>query len=170
MTPLTQNIRPASLQKKGWNEREIARAERFVNVPRPHDTHFSKIVFWSALIVIIFANFMVSLVLIPFLLVFHDALLYSIIVLLAGMIGFLYKHLITDIGHLEQKHHIWASIIIPLIAAVNMIIVVLIANDFITQLETTSDLQNPWLIAAVFSLVLIIPYVFQLFAGKKPNK
>src|SRR3989344_2868545 len=169
MTPQTKNVQPASLQKKGWNEREIARAERFVNVPRPYDTHFSKIVFCSALIVIIFANFIVSLVLIPFLLVFHDALLYSIIVLLAGTIGFLYKHLITDIGHLEQKHHIWASILIPLIAAANMIVVVFIANEFITKMETVSDLQNPWLIAAVFSLVLIVPYVLQSLS-KKMNR
>lgn len=165
MTPL-KNVQPAALKQKGWNEREIAKAERLVNVPRPQDTHFSKIVFWSALLVIIFANFITSLVLIPFLIVFHDVLLYSIIILLAGSIGFLYKLLITDIGHLEQKHHIWASILIPLIAAVNMIVVVLVANQFIAEVEDVSALQNPWLIAATFSIVLIIPYLLHLLRRK----
>ncbi|MBI2102975.1 hypothetical protein HYT55_03995 [Candidatus Woesearchaeota archaeon] len=147
MTP-TKNVQPATLQRKGWNEREIAKAERLVNTPRSYDTHFSKIVFWSALIVIIFANFIASLVLIPFLLVFHDVLLYSIVILLAGSIGFLYKLLITDIGHLEQKHHLWASILVPLIAAVNMIIMVIVANQFIAEVENASALQSPWLVAA----------------------
>lgn len=165
MTP-QKNVQPSALKQKGWNEREIAKAERLVNVPRPHDTHFSKIVFWSALVVIIFANFIASLVLIPFLIVFHDVLLYSIIILLAGSIGFLYKLLITDIGHLEQKHHIWASIIIPLIAAANMIVVVLVANQFIAEVEDASALQNPWLIAATFSIVLIIPYLLHLLRRK----
>lgn len=163
----TKNVQLTALQKKGWNDREIAKAERLVNIPRPHDTHFSKIVFWSALLVIIFANFIVSLVLIPFLLVFHDLLLYSIIVLLAGSIGFLYKLLITDIGHLEQKHHLWASILIPLIAAANMILVVIVANQFIKEIGTTSSPQNPWIIAAVFALVLIIPYLLGLFKKTK---
>ena len=165
MTP-TKNVQPAALQRKGWNEREIAKAERLVNTPRPHDIHFSKIVFWSALIVIIFANFIASLVLIPFLLVFHDVLLYSIVILLAGSIGFLYKLLITDIGHLEQKHHIWASILIPLIAAVNMVIMVLVANQFIAEVENASALQNPWLVAATFSIALIIPYLLHQLRKK----
>ncbi|MBI4151488.1 hypothetical protein HY496_00830 [Candidatus Woesearchaeota archaeon] len=156
------NVQPAILQKKGWNDREIAKAERFINVPRPQDTYFSKIVFWSALMVIIFANVIVSLVLIPFLIVFQNVILYSIIILLAGSIGFLYRLLITDIGHLEQKHHIWAGILIPLIAAVNMVVVVLVSNSFIRDVAKTSTPQNPWLIAALFSAALIIPYFLHL--------
>lgn len=162
----TKNVQLNALQRKGWNERELAKAERLVNLPCQHDTHFSKIVFWSALIVIIFANLIVSLALIPFLLVFHGVILYSIIALLAGSIGFLYKLLITDIGHLEQKHHLWASLIVPLVAAANLIVVVLIANQFIKEVENASAVQNPWLIAAVFSVVLVIPYLVHVIQRK----
>ncbi len=155
-------VQPTALRRKGWNEREIAKAERIVNVPQPHDSHFSRIVFWSALIVIIFANLVVSLVLIPFFIIFHAWMLYSIIILLAGSIGFLYNLLITDIGHLQRKHHVWAGIIVPIIAAANMIIMVLVANQFIAETHTQTATQSPWLIAAVFSGVLILPYLFGL--------
>ncbi len=165
--PLTKNVQLTALQKKGWNERELAKADRLVNLPRPQDVHFSKIVFWSALVVIIFANLIVSLALVPFLLVFHGAILYSIIILLAGSIGFLYKLLIMDIGHLEQKHHILAGFIVPLIAAANLVVVVLIANQFIEEVENASAVQNPWLIAAIFSGVLIIPYLAHVIFKQK---
>lgn len=155
-------VQPAALQRKGWNEREIAKVERLVNLPLSHDAHFSKIVFWSALIVIIFANLIVSLVLIPFFIIFHAWILYSIIILLAGSIGFLYSLLIKDIGHLQRKHHVWAGIIVPLIAAANMVIMVLVANQFIAETHAQTAVQSPWLIAAIFSGVLILPYLFSL--------
>ncbi len=159
-------VQTTALRRKGWNEREIAKAERIVNIPQSHDAHFSRIVFWSALIVIIFANLVVSVVLIPFFIIFHAWILYSIIILLAGSIGFLYNLLITDIGHLQRKHHIWAGILVPLIAAVNMIIMVLVANQFITETHTQTTVQSPWLIAAIFSGVLILPYLFGLLRKK----
>ena len=114
------------LKEKGWSEKEIVHAEEALNRAERHDVHFSKIVFWSALIVTIFGNFIVSLVLIPFLIVLNKFVLYAVVVLLAGSIGFLYKLLITDIGHLEKKHHIAASIFVPLIAIANIVGMVIV--------------------------------------------
>ena len=54
-----------TLKQKGWNEQEIKHAEAILHKEQKHDAHFSKIVFWSALVTIIFANLLVSLVLIP---------------------------------------------------------------------------------------------------------
>ena len=51
--------RKMDLQEKGWNENEIKKAESILEKEEKHDTHFSKIVFWSALVVIIFANLLV---------------------------------------------------------------------------------------------------------------
>ncbi len=146
--------------QQGWNDAEINRAQAILNDTQPHDIYLSKIVFWSALIVIIFANLLVSLVLIPFITVFKSWMLYSIVILLAGTIGFLYNFLITDIGHLERHHHVLASIIVPLIALLNVILTVTISNNIITELKINNSQHNPWLLSIVFVIAFILPYLF----------
>ena len=159
------------LKEKGWSEEEIIKAESALNRAEKQDIHFSKIVFWSALIVTIFGNFIVSLILIPFLIVLNKWVLYAIVVLLAGSIGFLYKLLIMDIGHLEKKHHLFASILVPLIALINMVGMVLVSNRFIRDLNVENVQHNPIIVAIVFAVVLILPYVlskiFSIFRNKK---
>ena len=145
------------LKEKGWSEREILHAEEELEKAVGHDVHFAKIVFWSALIVIVFANFLVSVVLIPFLLAFNPWYLYGVVVVFGGMIGFLYRFLVNDIGHLEKKHHIWAGILVPIIALANMAIMILVGNRYATDLNIQT--QNPWLVAGVFAVAFILPYL-----------
>jgi len=163
--------RPHELAKKGWNDTEIRRAESILNKAEHHDVFFSRIVFWTAIIIIVFTNLILSLVLIPFLIVFSSWILYSIIILLAGAIGFLYNYLITDIGHLERKHHIAASIIVPLIALVNMILMIYVSNQFIKDLKVKNPLHDPWLISIIFVLAFILPFIIDqirlYFSSKK---
>src|SRR3989344_4916592 len=146
------------LVEKGWMEHEIQKAESILEKKDPHQLHFSKMVFWSSLIVIIFGNLIVSLVLIPFLVFLTENALYMIVSLLALCIGFLYNLLITDLGHLEQKHHIMASIIVPVIAIGNLVVMVSAANQFEVQLGI-DNFHNPWKIAIIFAVVLMIPFM-----------
>ncbi len=147
------------LQRKGWAEEEIRTAEAALNQAGQYDRHFSKIVFWSALVVVVFANIIVSLVLIPFLIVLNQWLLYTLVVVLAGTVGFLYNFLVMDISHLERKHHLLAAVLLPLLALGNLLAVVLIANRFITELNVNNPLHVPWVIAVVFAVAFILPYV-----------
>ena len=154
------------LSSKNWHDKEIKQAEKILERTEKHDVFFSKIIFWSALIVIIFANLIVSLVLIPFLIVLNQWVLYFTVVILAGTIGFLYTFLITDIGHLEKKHHILAGIIVPVLALANMTIMVIVSNRFIADLKINNPAHNPWLIAIVFVVAFILPYFIGLFRGQ----
>ncbi len=146
------------LLKKGWQEKEIKKAESILEKEEHHDVFFSKIVFWSALVVTVFANLLISLILIPFLVVLDSWFLFSIIILLGGMIGFLYNFLITDIGHLKKTHHLLAGIILPIIALGNMIMMVFVANRFAVDLKI-KNMHNPWLIGLVFALAFIFPFI-----------
>lgn len=146
-------------KKEGWSEAEIKKAESILEKERKHDVHFSKIVFWSALVVVVFANLIVSLVLIPFLIVLNKWMLYFIVVLLGGMVGFLYNFLITDIGHLNRKHHILAGVIIPILALVNLVLMVLVSNRFIADLQVENTLHNPWIVSIVFVVAFVLPYL-----------
>ncbi len=155
-----------ALLNKGWHEAEIKKAETLLEQTEKHDVFFSKIIFWSALVVIVFANLIVSLILIPFLIVLNKWLLYILIVVLAGTIGFLYNFLVLDIGHLEKKHHLLAGIIVPLLGLINVIIMVIISNQFIKDLKVQNTTHNPWIIALVFAVAFIAPYLIDRFRSK----
>ena len=159
------------LEQKGWNTQDILHAQKIVEKNDKQDIFFSKIVFWSALVIIIFANIIVSLILIPFLIVLNNVILYSVIALLALVVGFLYNFLITDIGRLGKKHHRAAAVIIPLLGIINMVVVVLISNRFITDVKAQNAPHNPWVAAIVFVVAFIVPYlVDQIVQEFKPKK
>ncbi len=147
------------LQEKGWTPIEIKRAEAVLEHAKERDVFFSKIVFWSALLVIVFANLVVTLVLIPFLVVLNHWTLYGIIVLLAGMVGFLYNFLIADIGYLEKKHQRWASVLVPLIAFANVAVMVFVANRFRADLPVQNAPHDPLAISLIFGVAFILPYI-----------
>ena len=147
------------LRQKGWNEPDIKHAEVVLERATRYDQHFSKIVFWSALVVIVFANVIVSLILIPFLMVLTPGLLYALIIVLAGTVGYLYNFLITDIGHLQRKHHLWAGILVPLLAIANMLVIVWLSNRFIGELRVKNLPHNLWIASLVFAVAFILPYV-----------
>ena len=156
-------LKTTLLKEKGWTEQEIERAKNIIEKHEWHDVFFSKIVFWSALLVTIFANLLVSLILIPFLIVLNEWVLFSVVALLGLMIGFVYNFLITDIGHLEKKHHVWAGIILPIITLANLAVMVIYSNRFITELKVNNPLHNPWLIAGLFSIAFILPFLIARF-------
>ena len=159
--------RKLELKEKGWTEKDLHKAQKLLEEERTHDAHFSRIVFWSALVVTIFANIVVSLILIPFLIFIAPWALYTIVILLGGSIGFLYELLITDIGHLKTKHHISASVVLPLIAVVNVAVMVIVANTVIAEGTVTSSPHNPWIVAIVFAVAFILPYVFLSIKKKR---
>ena len=159
------------LQKKGWTEEEISKAESILDISKHHDIHFSKIVFWSALAVIVIGNILVSLVLLPFLIVFKSWLLYGFFSVIALVMGSLYNFLITDIGHLEKKNHIIATIIIPIIAIVNLVVIVLISNNFISRLPVDNVPHNQWVLSILFAVAFVLPFLFhKLWKGIKEKK
>ncbi len=154
MTATTDYTR---LSQKGWSIPEIARIKQASAHSEQYDKHFSKIVFGSALLVIVFANIIASLVLIPVLVALTNVLLYAIVVVLGGTMGFLYYFLIRDIGHLERKHHLLAGIIVPVLALTNLALVVLWSNRFIGDIGVKNEPHNAWLLGVVFAVALIVP-------------
>ncbi len=142
------------------NEAEIRKAERELKDVTVYDSHLTKIVFWSAIFVIVLGNIIAAFVLIPLFVTQSAVLLYGTVIVLAGLIGFLYNFLIRDIAQLQKKHHITAGIIIPLIALTNIAI---IAQRF------PEGGQNPLLIGILFAAVFILPSVGS-WIGRKKNR
>ncbi len=152
-------ITKTRLHQKGWDDAQIQKAEAVLERDLRYDIQFSRIVFWSAIVVIVFANILVAGVLIPILIALNEWVLYGTVIILAGTVGFLYNFLITDIGHLEKKHHIWAGVLVPILALGNIIAVVLLSNRFIEDAHIQNVEQNPYLIGLLFAVAFILPYI-----------
>jgi hypothetical protein len=153
-------LKKLELKAKGWEEKEIRRAEEILDRAEAQDVFFSRLVFWTAIIVIVFANLMVSLVLVPVLTFFSPIALYSILTVLALCIGFVYNFLIMDVKHLETKHHVIAGMLLPAIALANLAAVVYFSNRMIEKSNLATVEHNPWVIGIVFAVVFILPSLF----------
>ncbi|MBI4980466.1 hypothetical protein HZC30_02815 [Candidatus Woesearchaeota archaeon] len=152
-------FRRLELQAKGWSDAELRKAEQILERAEKQDIFLSRLAFWSAVAVVIISNIIVSLVLVPFLVFFQPWALYLILILLAILVGWVYNFLITDVRHLERKHHILGGIIVPLIALGNMALIVIMAQKFLEKGAINSTNVNPWVMGIVFGVVFIIPSI-----------
>ena len=142
-----------------WAQKDILKAEKVLKKFSRQDVFYGRLVFWSAIFVVVIANLLVSVILIPFLAVLNKWFLDLILVMMALVMGFIYNFLITNIGHLEDHHHILAAIIVPVIAVANVFFVVQIANMMIESVQIANARQNPWIIGILYGGFFILPYV-----------
>lgn len=157
---------------KGWTEKEVQKAESILDQVHEHEVRFSKIVFWTALAVVILGNAIISLALVPFLIGLQSRWVFAIVGALGLLMGFLYNYLIIDIQHLEQKHHLIAGILLPLIALVNVFGIVLVANKLLktAKFAQAAAPLNPWLVGVVFAVAFVVPTVMDRIRLKLHEK
>jgi len=154
-----------NLKRKGWHEDDINKVLDILYSEEKSKKHeyykreMNKIVYWSSLLVLAIANLVIAIVLIPILIVFTSSFaLYTIIIVTAFFFGILVNILITDVEHIERKHHLFAFVFIPVIGLITFIISVSIANSVSAMLEMNLE-HNPIVVGLVYVVVFIIPYV-----------
>jgi len=156
------------LVEKGWDKKDINKTLKIIEKAKankhPHIKILDKSVYWISLIVAIIGNIIISISLIPVLLALRNFQLYLIVITMGIAFGLLFELLIRTIEHLETKHHIFLSIIIPINAVINIIVIILFSN----RLEGAINIQNPVLIGVVYAVAFILPYsIYQLFLKNK---
>ena len=147
------------LEKIGWEKKEIEKAVQLISNAKKTNTEFKfleKRVFWILLVVLVAANFAISVGLVPALIALKGAFLYLIIIVLGISFGFLFELVIRSIEHLQAKHHIALAIFIPAVA---------LANFFI--ISNATGLNSPLSASLVYAVSFTIPYVFYRFVLKK---
>ena len=155
-----RSIRRVKTKKEGWTDKKLEKSEKALRKVHIHEPYFSQIVFWSAILVLVVGNLLMSIALIPFLAVLNKWFLDLVILVLALVMGFLFNFLITNIGHLERHHHYLAAVILPVIAVVNMVFVVLMANQMIEAIQIDNVRHNPWVIGILYGAVFVFPYLY----------
>jgi hypothetical protein len=152
-----------SLLEKGWSLEEVEKALDTVYRDEPkkekHRKKMNRILYWSTLILVIVANTIVSIIMVPFLLVLSTFSLYFIIGILGLVLGSLFNLLIRDIEHVDPKHHVVAGVFLPAIAIVNIYIMVNFANRFNEALNISPIHQNPIIVSLIYVIAFLLPYV-----------
>jgi len=151
------------LTKRGWTKKEINDTLKIFreakNNKHPAIKFLDKSVYWIALAAAILGNFIISVVLIPFLLTLKNFHLYLVIVTLGVAFGLLFELLIRSITHLETRHHLFFGFLIPVIAIVNVFVIAIYSKGLEKKLMIESA-YNPLLVSVVYGVAFIVPYVF----------
>ena len=157
------------LEKRGWKKREIIKTVDIIKNAKknkPRDVIFiEKRIYWILLVMVIVANFAISIALIPVLIALSGFILYFVLVVLGFVFGLLFELVIRSIEHLEDKHHFLLAILIPLIALANIFFISRISNNLIKTLSLT-NFHNSVIIAAVYAVAFVLPYVIYRFVLK----
>ncbi|MBI1935961.1 hypothetical protein HYS31_05970 [Candidatus Woesearchaeota archaeon] len=157
------------LEKKGWSGREISDAVAGIRIAKKKtnldDELLEKRVFRILLVVIIAANFSISVALMPLLIALEGIFLYFILAVLGIAFGLLFELVIRGIEHLESKHHAALAFLIPFTALANIIVITRISNGIASKLGF-GNLHSPLAIALAYSAAFVLPYLVYRFVLK----
>ena len=113
--------------------------------------------YWVLLIIAIVGNFVVSVVLVPFLLILKGASLYFSLFFIGASFGWLFSFILHNLEKLESHQHIIASVFIPALAVINVGIFAVLSNKLIILLKLATPPHNPFLVGAVYVLGYVLP-------------
>ncbi|HLC50551.1 MAG TPA: hypothetical protein VJI97_03935 [Candidatus Nanoarchaeia archaeon] len=157
------------LEKKGWNKKEISKALGIIKNAKEnksdHTIFLEKRVYWILLVIIVTANFAISIALLPLLIVLRDYLLYSIIIIMGLIFGLVFELVIRSIEHLQRRHHVFLAFLIPSAALISAFIISKISNDIVAKFGL-SNYHIPFLIAFIYALAFVAPYILYRFVLK----
>lgn len=119
----------------------------------------------TAMLLLIFTNFIGAILLIPFLLFFEGLAQYAIVALFAIGFGFIFNLMIHYIEHLGDKHHIIAGIVVPFFALMDIVILFSLLEKIVKTLSLTATYNYTFLVI-IFIVAFLIPYVIDIMRGK----
>ena len=157
------------LEKKGWSRKDIVSTLEIIKNAKKNKpggiSFIEKRIFWVLLILIIAANFAVSVALLPMLVALRGALLYSAIIALGLVFGLLFELVIRSMEHLERKHHLLLAFLIPIAALANIFVISALSNNLAMALNL-ANMHNPAIISIVYSASFVLPYIIYRFILK----
>src|SRR3989344_6224525 len=165
----------SKLREKGWSEEEVMKALELIHAEDKKEKHIHMkksmniTLYWMVLLILTLANFFISIVMIPFLLVLETFQVMIILGAVGIVFGLVFNHLIRDIEHVETKHNVAAAIFIPSLAIINIFVVVTVANAMAERLRFDAW-ENPVLIAAIYALAFVLPYLLTSVKEYARNK
>ena len=158
------------LHLKGWSKEEIKHAEGIIKKAEkkkhPHVKKLEDSLYWFTLILGILGSVIISLILIPILIINNNAWGYVLTGLFGFLLGALIIIIIRDLEWLEYHHHLFISLLIPVVAFFNFIIIVNRVNILNYGIGFTS-FHNPIALGIIYFVCFLIPYTGFLILKRK---
>ena len=161
------------LKEKGWTDDDIQKAVSIIEqgkIKKPKKIAFlDSIVYWIVLLVALIGNFIISIILIPFMLTMQGIRLYTIIFIIGFAFGAFFDLLIRDIEKLQQKDVIIAGVFLPILAIINVSLMVKFSNFLQATIKINNVAQSPIIISSIYVVGFILPYLIRtaLLLGRK---
>ena len=154
----------SELIRKGWTIDEIESAIRIIKAAPDSKTGFvrmlDKAVFWLNLLLALTGNFIISVVLIPFMLFATPLYLYPSLFIVGLSFGALYDMVVFDIEKIDEAPKIFVGPFLLAIALINIYIITTLNNYFATRIEFQQGMHVPLLVALVYTSGFMAPYVW----------
>ncbi len=157
MTEIMDNMR-----EKGWSESEIQKTEVILAAAAQGKSQgavlFDKVVYWSGLFLAILGNFVVSMILIPFLILMKSFYLYLSLIFLGVVFGWIFSIIIQDIESIKSGQHIIAWIFIPAIGLINIYVMANFSNHLARLMDIPTGIHLASAVSIVYVISFMMPY------------
>lgn len=164
----------AELAAKGWTRQDVKKtADILAHAEADKSTtvrFFEQTAFWIALLTAIVGNFILSVVMVPFLLLLSGAGLYFTIFVIGVTFGVLFNVLIGYIEDLGEGQHIIAGAFIPALALINIYLIAHFSNKLEILLQLTTPPHSPLTVSFTYVFAFVLPYVLQHFQHIKERQ
>lgn len=157
------------LEKRGWSRKDILKTIDIIKNAKKNKAKdivfIERRIFWILLVLIIAANFAVSVALLPLLIALSGILLYAAIIVFGIIFGLLFELVIRSMEHLEKQHHLFLAVLIPVVAVLNIFIISNTSNRLARTLNLT-NIHNPLIISVIYAVSFVLPYIIYRFVLK----
>jgi hypothetical protein len=154
-----------ALADKGWGRAEMRKTADILahaQASKSASMRFlEQTAFWVALLVAVTGNFILSVVLVPFLLMLHGFGLYITVFLIGLTFGAVFTVLIRYIEELGEGQHILAGAFIPALALINMYMIAHFSNKLELLLVLSTPPHSPVGISITYVIAFVLPYLFK---------
>lgn len=151
-----------NLAAQGWSQQDIRKATTILQEApakrSPWIRVLDSILYWVLLGVAILANFIISIVLVPFLLVLTGPLLYGALFFLGLVFGTMLDVVVRETEYLQKKHVIVAEVLIPAIALINIYMITRLSNKLAAIMELPGSNNSPLYVALVYVIAFALPH------------
>ena len=151
------------LLEKGWTEEEIGKTMNLLYSEEKREKHADFLIsshptiYWAGLVIAIIGNLLLAVTLIPFLMILDSLQLYIILGIIGAVFGAMFNHILRDIEHVDEKHHIVAGVFIPSIALITIYIMTSVANKFNDVIKNVNP-HNAVILSVLYLICFSAPY------------
>jgi hypothetical protein len=164
----------SSLAQKGWGRADVKKATDILAHAESSKSasmiFLDQLAFFVALMIAIIGNFIISVVMVPFLLLLQGLGLYFTIFVIGVTFGVLFNVLVHYIEDLKQGQHIIAGAFIPALALINIYLITHFSNKLEVLLLLETPAHSPIIVSMTYVIAFVLPFVIKHITHLKQKR